>query len=166
MSCRTLTVQKNHLTIARVVTIMITSVVIELKQISSRFTIAVHILTFITSVKEECTGDFIAASVNANPVIIRKIMSMLKKAELVDVRPGVGGAFLKKDAGQITLLNVYHAVDIIEDDQLFHFHNPVIECPVGRVIDTSLRAELKEAQAAMEHRLSQVTIQQLLINPK
>lgn len=125
-----------------------------------------HILTFITSVKEECTGDFIATSVNANPVIIRKIMSMLKKAGLVDVRQGVGGAYLKKDASLITLLEVYHAVDIIEDDQLFHFHNPITECEVGRVIDTSLRAELKEAQAAMELRLNQVTIQQLLNQPE
>lgn len=154
------------MTNARVVIIMVTTVVIELKQLSSRFTIAVHILTFITSVTEECTGDFIAASVNANPVIIRKIMSMLKKAGLVDVRPGVGGAYLKKDASLITLLDVYNAVDIIDDDQLFHFHNPVIECPVGKAIDTTLRAELKEAQAAMEHRLKQVTIQQLLNQPE
>ncbi|MGE6632183.1 Rrf2 family transcriptional regulator [Bacillus sp. NPDC077027] len=137
-----------------------------MKQISSRYTISVHILSFIASVPQECTGDFIAESVNSNPVIVRKMIAMLKRAGLIDVRRGVGGAYLKRPAEEITLLDVYRAVDVIEDEQLFNFHHPVIACPVGKAMDTKLRVELQEAQAALENHLKNVTIQQLLTEPK
>ncbi|SDZ39214.1 DNA-binding transcriptional regulator, IscR family [Evansella caseinilytica] len=144
---------------------IILTVVISMKQISSRFSIAVHILTFIASVRENCTGDFIAASVNSNPVIVRNIMAMLKKAGLIGVRPGVGGAYLTKEAEEITLLDVYRAVDVIEDDKLFGFHKPQIACEIGKTIETTLREELRQAQEAMEQRLKIVTIQQILDQP-
>ncbi|WP_342502551.1 Rrf2 family transcriptional regulator [Bacillus sp. FSL R5-0397] len=134
-----------------------------MKQISSRYTIAVHILSFIAGVSKECTGDFIAESVNSNPVIIRKMMAMLKKADLIEIRRGVGGASLKRPAEDITLLDVYRAVDVIDDEELFNFHQPVIACRIGQAMDTRLRKELKEAQSALEYRLKQVTIKQLLM---
>lgn len=87
---------------------------------------------------------------------------MLKKAGLVEVRPGVGGASLLKDPDQISLLDVYRAVEVVEDGQLFNFHDqPNPQCPVGRNIESVLRAEMMEAQHAMEHRLAQVSIRQL-----
>ncbi|AQX55540.1 Rrf2 family transcriptional regulator [Priestia flexa] len=130
-----------------------------MKQISSRFSMAVHTLTLIAVAPSECTGDFIAGSVNTNPVVVRRIMSMLKKAGLIDVRAGVGGASLLKEPSEITLLDVYKAVDVVEDGQLFNIHEkPNILCPVGRTIEDSLSAELKEAQAAMEKRLNETTI--------
>lgn len=133
-----------------------------MKQISSRFSIAVHILSLIAVSSNDCTGDYIAGSVNTNPVIIRRIMGMLKKAGLVDIRPGVGGASLLRDRDQITLLDVYRAVEVIEDGQLFNFHdNPNPKCPVGRNIEAALRLEMKEAQSAMEQRLAQVNLSQL-----
>jgi DNA-binding IscR family transcriptional regulator len=132
------------------------------KQISSRFSIAVHILSLIAISSKDCTGDFIAGSVNTNPVIIRRIMGMLKKAGLVDIRPGVGGASLLKDRDQITLLDIYRAVEVIDDGQLFNFHDdPNPQCPVGRNIEAALRSEMKEAQSAMEQRLAQVNLSQL-----
>ncbi|MDM5298236.1 Rrf2 family transcriptional regulator [Bacillus pumilus] len=133
-----------------------------MKQISSRYSIAVHILSFIAGVPRECTGDVIAESVNSNPVIVRKMMAMLKRAGLIEIRRGVGGAYLKKPAEDITLLEVYQAVDVTEDEQLFHFHQPVTACPIGQIMDKRLRHELQEAQSALEHHLSQVTIKQLL----
>ena len=134
-----------------------------MKQISSRFSIAVHILTLIAHSPKECTGDFIAGSVNTNPVIIRKIMGMLKKAELVEVRPGVGGASLLREADRITLLDVLRAVEVIEDDSLFNFHDePNVNCPVGRNIEAALRKEMLEAQTLMEKKLNQVTLEDLI----
>ena len=54
-------------------------------QISSRFTIAVHIFACIDTFKEEfkLTSEFLAASINVNPVIIRKILSQLKAVEVL-----------------------------------------------------------------------------------
>lgn len=90
-------------------------------------------------------------------------MGMLKKAGLVEVRPGVGGASLRKSPDDITLLDVYRAVNATEADQLFRIHDaPNIECPVGRNIEAVLQAELKEAQFAMERRLAQTTVGQLI----
>ncbi|GGA10826.1 Rrf2 family transcriptional regulator [Paenibacillus marchantiophytorum] len=134
-----------------------------MKQISSRFSIAVHILSLVATIPSECTGDFIAGSVNTNPVIIRKIIGLLKKAGFVEVRAGVGGTSLRKPADQITLLDVYRAVEVIENGELFNFHNhPNPNCLVGSNIEAALRAELRDAQAAMEQRLGQVTLAQLI----
>ncbi|MEC0331324.1 Rrf2 family transcriptional regulator [Paenibacillus macerans] len=133
-----------------------------MKQISTRFSIAVHTLSLI-AVTPDCTGDFIAGSVNTNPVIIRRIMGMLKKAGLVEVRPGVGGAALLKEPDRITLLDVYRAVNVAEENQLFRIHeNSNIACLVGRNIENVLQAELKDAQLAMEQRLAQTTLSQLI----
>jgi len=134
-----------------------------MKQISSRFSIAVHTLSLVAVVPNECTGDFIAKSVNTNPVIIRRIMSKLKQAGLIEVRPGVGGACLLKDPADITLLDIYRALEVVEDGELFNFHkHPNPNCPVGSMIEQTLRAELIEAQTAMEQRLKRVTIQQMM----
>nr|WP_283775185.1 Rrf2 family transcriptional regulator [Bacillus zhangzhouensis] len=119
-------------------------------------------MSFIAGVPKECTGDFIAESVNSNPVIVRKMMAMLKRAGLIEIRRGVGGAYLKRPAEDITLLDVYRAVDVSAGEELFNFHQPVIACPIGQAMDTRLRHELKEAQSALENRLRQVTIKQLL----
>jgi DNA-binding IscR family transcriptional regulator len=141
---------------------MITTVVVYVKQISTRFSIAVHILSLIAVSPNDCTGDFIAGSVNTNPVIIRRIMGMLKKAGLLEVRAGVGGASLLKRPEQITLLDVYRAVNVTEENQLFRIHeDPNYQCPVGRNIELVLQSELKEAQSAMEQRLAQTTLSQL-----
>jgi DNA-binding IscR family transcriptional regulator len=134
-----------------------------MKQISSRFSIAVHILSLIAVSPTECTGDYIAGSVNTNPVIIRKIIGLLKKAGLVEVRAGVGGTTLCKDTDQITLLDVYRAVEVIENGELFNFHNhPNPKCPVGNNIEFALRTEMRDAQSAMEQRLAKVSLQQLI----
>jgi DNA-binding IscR family transcriptional regulator len=142
---------------------MVTTGVVQLKQISTRFAIAVHILCLIAINPHACTGDFIAGSVNTNPVIIRKIMGMLKKAGLIEVRPGVGGAALRKNPEQISLLDVYRAVNVVEKNQLFRLHErPNVQCPVGRNIEAVLVKEFEEAQQAMESRLAQTTIKQLV----
>lgn len=150
------------LTSAQVVTMIVTSVVMQLKQISTRFSVAVHALALISISSGDCTSDFIAGSVNTNPVIVRRILGMLKKAGLVEVRPGVGGASLLKAPEDISLLDVYRAVEVTEEGGLFRFHDePNPQCPVGRNIEAALRSEMMEAQHAMEHRLAQVSLRHL-----
>lgn len=125
-------------------------------QISSRFTIAVHILTCIDYFKgkQQLSSDFIASSVGTNPVIIRRILGQLKKAGLVEVTRGENGeASLAKPLDQITLYDIYKAVGSVEDE-LFHFHeNPNPDCPVGRNIHAALDERLHHVQKAMEDSL-------------
>jgi len=142
---------------------MVTTVVMRVKQISTRFSMAVHTLSLIAVSPQECTGDYIAGSVNTNPVVIRRIMGMLKKAGLVEVRAGVGGAALLREPDRITLLDIYRAVNATDENRLFRIHeNPNFGCPVGRNIEQALQAELKDAQSAMERRLAQTTLAQLI----
>ena len=94
-------------------------------QISSRFTIAVQVLTCIEVLKDlmPLNSETIAGSVGVNPVNIRNIFRMLKKAGLISVlRGGNGGVSLAKPLDRITLLDVYKAVNSVEEGQLFHFH--------------------------------------------
>lgn len=132
-------------------------------QISTRFTMAVHVLVAIGHFEgQRATSTFLAKSVNANPVVIRRIMGQLKEAELIVVEMGLGGATLARPASEITLLDVYRAVESTEE-HLFHFHeNPNPDCPVGRNIHAVLDDELDAAQRALEDRLAQTTLADLL----
>lgn len=70
---------------------------------------------------------------NVNPVVIRRILKQLKNAGIVTVARGSGGAWIAKSTEEITLLDLYKAVECVEDGQLFHFHeNPNPLCPVGK----------------------------------
>ncbi|MNI79545.1 putative HTH-type transcriptional regulator YwnA [compost metagenome] len=68
-----------------------------------------------------CTSEWIAGSVNTNAVVIRRITGMLKKAGLVNVTSGTGGASLNKELKEITLLDVYRSVEVVEEGELFQF---------------------------------------------
>ena len=136
-------------------------------KITSRFTVAVHTLLVIYIFGKECktTSDFIAASVQVNPVVIRRTLLSLKAAGMIDVKAGSGGASIIKDLKDITLYDVYKAVDAVENSNggIFHFHeNPNPHCPVGRNIHSVLDSHLAAAQAAMENELKKITLYQLV----
>ncbi|MET3193448.1 Rrf2 family transcriptional regulator [Bacillus sp. OAE603] len=133
-------------------------------KISSRFTVAVHILSLVTIENSAlCTSEWIAESVNTNPVVIRRVMGKLKNAGLIQVRRGTGGASLLRPLKDISLLDVYHAVDVVEEGELFQFHeNPNPNCPVGANIQAVLELILNRAQEAMERILDEVTMEELV----
>lgn len=130
-------------------------------QISSRFTIAIHMLACMDIFKDEykITSDFLASSINVNPVIIRKILSQLKDTGLIEVKRGPGGATIAKPLDEITFFDVYQSVDCIEENTLFHFHeNPNMDCPVGKNIHQVLDDKLLQVQTAMEQELKSITL--------
>ena len=134
-------------------------------QISSRFTIAIHMLTCMEAFKDEykVTSDFLASSINVNPVVIRRILSQLKDAGLIEVKRGTGGASIAKPLEEITFLDVYRAGECIEDNTLFHFHeNPNVNCPVGRNIHNILDDRLDRVQKAMEKELESITLAEVI----
>ena len=58
-------------------------------KISSRFSVAIHIISTIEIYqKPTLTSEHIAGSVNTNPVVIRRILGMLKKYGIVDMNRG------------------------------------------------------------------------------
>ena len=133
-------------------------------QISSRFTIALHVFACLDEFQGQfkLTSDLLAGSVNVNPVVIRKILGQLKSAGLVNVARGAGGASIAKPLSEITFLDVYNAVEFVEDGQLFHFHErPNEACPIGRNIHAILDAKLQRVQNAMERELASITLEEV-----
>ena len=132
-------------------------------QFSVRLPVATHILLCIERFQGEykTTSTFLADSVNIHPVIIRKTLGQLRAAGLVKVAPGVGGAKLTKSPKDITLLDVFRAVE--EDEDLFHFQeNPNPKCPVGRNIHRVLGSRLDMIKKHMTEDLAKITLAELL----
>ena len=130
-------------------------------QISSRFTMAIHMFACIDTFSDQkMTSDFMAASIGTNPVIVRKILQQLKAAGLIEVARGTGGVTITRPLEQITFLDVYKAVECSPDEELFHFHeNPNEKCPVGRNIHNVLDDKLQRVQTAMERELQSITLE-------
>ncbi len=130
-------------------------------QISSRFTLAIHIFACIDTFgnKYKVTSDFLARSTNVNPVIIRKLLGQLKGAGLIQVARGTGGTTVTKPLEEITFLDIYHAVECVENGELFHFHeNPNPNCPVGKNIHHILDNKLLQIQNSLEKELASITL--------
>jgi DNA-binding IscR family transcriptional regulator len=126
-------------------------------QISTKFTIAVHILAATKYFGEDhkITSQFLAASIGSNPVIVRNIMLQLQSAGLIEVKRGPGGITITRPLSEITFLDIYNAVETNSDENMFRFHeNPNPACPVGRNIHTALDASLQEIQNAFEKELA------------
>src|SRR5437764_8234849 len=109
--------------------------------ISSRVAVAVHVLAYMAYKRSEAsTSERIAASVNTHPVVVRRLIGALRNAGMVTVQPGVGGgAMLAREPADITLLDVYRAVE--DGDELFSLHpsEPSSSCSVGGNIRDVLR---------------------------
>ena len=126
---------------------------------SSRFVVAVHVLTLLeTEGGRPVTSAYIAGSVNTNPGVIRRLMSMLGQAGMVRSQLGAGGgAMLAKPADKIRLLDVYRAVEA-PDVFALHRSPPNPKCPVGKHIQPALSSVLGRAERALEDQLGEVTV--------
>ena len=134
---------------------------IKTMQITSKFTIAVHIITAVDYFQdsEKVTSNFLAGSVGANPVIVRNVMGCLKEGGIIETSQGRSGITLAKSLDDITFYDVYKAVDCINEEGLFHFHeNPNADCPVGRNIHKAMDDRLRKVQMAMEDEMKQITL--------
>ena len=138
-------------------------------QITSKFTVAVHILTCIDIFggQMRVTSDFLSGSTGVNAVIVRGVLGQLRNAGIVETRQGSGGAHLAKALDEITLYDIYKAVDCVDDEGLFHFHeNPNADCPVGRNIHKAMDDRLQTAQAALENELKSTTLADIVADTK
>ena len=130
---------------------------------NSQFAVGTHILTLLAQTPgQTLTSEHIAGSVNTNPVVIRRILGFLNRAGLVSSQPGTGGGWqLRRVPEEITLLEIYHAVD---EGRLLalHHRSPNPACLVGRNIQHSLEDIFGEAEQALEQVLARQTIAQVL----
>lgn len=133
---------------------------------NSRLTIAIHALAWLALARrrgrELLTSEQVAASINTNPVIVRRSLGELRRAGLVEVRHGAGAGWrLARPPEQITLLSVYEAV---ESAPLFGLHRtePNQECPVGQGIRPALTQVYGAVELAVRRELGATTIAEVL----
>jgi len=133
---------------------------------NSRLTVAVHALCWLALARRHgrsgLTSDQIAASLDSNPVAVRRALGPLRDAGLVTAGLGPGGGWsLGRPAGGITLADVYA---VVEPGAVFalHPHRPSQECPVGYGIGPVLDDIYDEVARAVAGELSRHTIDHLL----
>lgn len=117
----------------------------------NKFSSAIHTLILISESENPITSEDIAHSVGTNASYIRKIIGLLKKKDIIESRRGVSGFSLKPKAEDLTLLQIYRAVNETDRPRLFDLHqNSNDECIVGRHIKpvlTDMFAELEDTFA-------------------
>ncbi|HEM4275483.1 TPA: Rrf2 family transcriptional regulator [Streptococcus suis] len=136
-------------------------------QISNKFTIAIHALAFIHLFQDQqrVTSKVLANSIQANPVIIRSVLSGLKDAGIVDAKQGSGGFRLAKPLDDISLYDIFVTVDNIDKKGLFNFHeNPHPDCIVGGNIHAAVDDKLVQVQTAMEKELKTMYMSVVLVD--
>lgn len=127
---------------------------------NGRFAIAIHILTLLNkSIGSLLSSDYIASSININPVLVRKEIAHLKKAGYIESKEGKnGGCCLSKKASTITLAEVFKNV---YQDSIFSLakNTPNPNCPIGKKINTQLEKIYESAEQAMLKQLSSVNLE-------
>ncbi|MGB7976968.1 MAG: Rrf2 family transcriptional regulator [Roseiarcus sp.] len=126
---------------------------------STRFAVGVHLLTALAANPGRILrSEDVAESANTNPVVVRRLFSLMTTAGLIRARLGPGGGFeLARPASDINLRDVFTAV---ESGELFTEHRspPSATCQVGAHILPVLREATAPAVEALEEELSRTTI--------
>jgi Rrf2 family protein len=134
---------------------------------SSRFVVAVHVVTLLAHEEGKAlTSDYIAGSVNTNPVVIRRILIQLSKAGLISTTEGAGGGtVLARAPGRITLAEIFEAV---EQGEFFvlPLNDPNPLCPVGRCVQTILGEYLDGFKEVMVKAMSRVSVADIVVDVK
>ena len=132
---------------------------------NSQFAVAIHVLTILAkSGEERVKSDYIAGSINTNPVVIRRLLSNLQEANLVISQVGAaGGTSLAKQPKNIRLSEIYNALPC---GGVFALHSkePNQDCPVGRNMAAFLCGLQKDIDKSIEEKLNQYTLRDVIEN--
>ena len=120
---------------------------------------AVHVLAVLAYKEgDRVTSALLAASVNTNPVIVRRLLLALQRAKLVETCKGAGsGSRLSRSPRRIDLAEVYRAVENAEPFAI-PSRKPNAACPVGKCIRKTLDRIFASAQSALERDLEKTTL--------
>lgn len=114
---------------------------------------------------EVITSERLASSLNSNPSLVRQMIGQLRKAELLCSRRGVAGATLTRSPEEITVHDVYKAIDS-EDTLLKVDYRTSQECSVGIAFPNVLEKHYQKIQIEAESQMKQITIAQLVAETK
>ncbi len=121
---------------------------------------AVHVLAMLARSKDEnLKSEYLAASVNTNAVVVRRLLGLLHQANLVVSQTGAnGGTRLARCPDEIDLSEIYKAVNCGEVFAL-HAKSPSKDCPIGRNIEAVLGCIQREIDKGIAEKLTRYTLQ-------
>lgn len=140
-------------------------------QISTRCSVAIHCLIFICEANRvgsaesgvRVTSVLLSESTGTNAVSIRNALGALKRAGLITVARGTGGAELAHTPKEITLLDIYQAVESTNLDDVIGIHESGNHtCPVARNIHDVLKDTYAPVAKAMSDSMREVTLANML----
>lgn len=130
--------------------------------VNQQFTFAVHIMTALAFCDEVMDSQTLAASVNTNPVVVRRLLLALRRAKLIETYAGKhGGARLLKKPGRISLVDIYDAVQprpVIAINERKASKDCRVSCNMKRIMISLAES----ADDAVRKRLRGVTLKELV----
>jgi Rrf2 family protein len=130
---------------------------------SNRFSIAIHALGLLARTEDKpLKSEQIACLVKTNPVVIRRILSELRRAQIVVSQAGAaGGTRLARKPEEILLVEIYR---VIESRQIFALHRrkPDEKCEIGQSIEVVLLQIQNKLDRAIEDGLGKMTLAEVL----
>ena len=134
---------------------------------NTQFSIAVHLMIVLgCGGEQQSTSGELAGSINTSPSFVRRILAKLSKAGLVSTTTGKSGScLLAKRAEEISLLEIYKAVDA---PQTFAIHDYPVQnaCRVSCNIESVMQKVLTRAQNSFEGSLGETTLAELVADIK
>lgn len=134
-------------------------------QISMKCSVAVHCLIFIHEARgiTKVTSTLLSQSTGCNPVVIRNILSALKKSGLITVARGTGGAELCMEPSEITLYMIYNSIEPNGLSSLIGIHEcSQRECPVAQNIQQVLKTPYEKIKNAIKEEMGSITLEMMI----
>lgn len=125
---------------------------------NTRFAVAYHALSILAAIPgDPISSEQMAFSVGTSPVYLRRVLGALRRAGLVESRPGVhGGWSLARPAAAISLGDAWRAVQ--GQEPILGVHGPPPECPVGGSVAARLTDIEANVARAVEAALDAQTV--------
>lgn len=133
--------------------------------ISTKCSIAIHCLIFINEYGggTKVTSTLLSKSTGCNSVIIRNILSALKKEKILNIKQGTGGATLNISPNKITLYQIFNSVEPKFLNKLIGIHDePSPYCPVGRNIHGVLNSFYEMVERDIKKSLESITLESII----
>lgn len=126
---------------------------------NTRFATGVHALVLLADEPDVLqTSDDVAGRLGINPVVIRRVFSLLHQAGLLDSQKGPhGGSKLARPPKAITLADIYGALDGGE-----LFHTAAFPGADSAKIGAALKRVFRDAEEAMRDELEKTSLNQLM----
>lgn len=131
--------------------------------VNQQFTFAVHILTALAfSPGNVIDSQTLAASVNTNPVVVRRLLLALRRARLIETFAGKhGGARLRKKPNRISLVDIYDAVES-RPVILINDRKALRRCHVSCNMKGIMTGVAESTEQAVRKHLRGITLEQLV----